>query len=543
MKRWIIWILMAVLCLTACSCARSQKEELAAVDSTVSDEKQPQKEESSEPAPEETEKQQPQQEQKPAAQPEQEQKPQQKPDSSEKKKITSMDASLAALSKGQLAEKASLIVKVRVSAKAKEEMLNPDGKQKDAAGNLIENALITSYTATVQKVYKGVYDEKNITVKTSEGRGLSPDLILYGEDEKFVLDSPLRRFTLEAGKEYLLFLVAGTYVFGPEVGCFTLKDGEWSNNREHSFTESELELLQVKRFGKLAEKIKAGKEINLLMIGNSYNYYFVEELAGLAKAANVKLRVCYLYYGGCSLEKHYNMWQAGDQLCKYSETLGEEQTVQSNFSMERCLQQRKWDVISLQPASTTTRKTAEKALDDTQVYREMLYEMLRERFPEAALLYHQYWAFEIGHTKSGGYVMKDKAQQIAYTATVRKIADTVCIENQVHRVNTGDAWELYREACDQKGIVHNLCARLGVEQNGDPHGGDGTHDGDIGGGQLLNAYVWYEILTGLDCRENPYQPVYQWNGSSFSVDQAKLKMLQDAAHKAVNEILPTYKVF
>ncbi|MBR6793983.1 MAG: DUF4886 domain-containing protein [Clostridia bacterium] len=542
MKRWIVWMLMAVLCLTVCGCARSQEEELAAVDGAVSEEKLPQKEESSEPAPEEEE-QQPQQEQKPAAQPEQEQKPQQKPDSSGKKKIISMDGYQAALSKGELAEKASLIVKVRVSAKAKEEMLNPDGKQNDAAGNLIENALITSYTAAVQKVYKGVYDEKNITVKTSEGYGLSPDLILYGEDEKFVLDSPLRRFTLEAGKEYLLFLVSGNFVFGPEAGCFTLKDGVWSNGLENNFSEGELGLFEIKGFSNVAEKIKAGKEINLLMIGNSYNYYFVEELARLAAAAKIKLRVCYLYYGGCSLEKHYNMWQAGDQLCKYSETLGAEQTVQTGFSMERCLQQRKWDVISLQPSSTTTRKTAEKALTDTQPYREMLYGMLRERFPEATLLYHQYWTFEIGHTKSGGYVMKDKAQQTAYTATVREIANTVCIENQVHRVNTGDAWELYREACDQKGIAHNLCARLGVEQNGDPHGGDGTHDGDIGGGQLLNAYVWYEILTGLDCRENTYQPVYQWNGSGFSLDQAKIKMLQDAAHKAVNEILPTYKVF
>ena len=38
--------------------------------------------------------------------------------------------------------------------------------------------------------------------------------------------------------------------------------------------------------------------LNLLMIGNSGCYYYVEELYGLAEAAGIKMRVCNVYYSG-----------------------------------------------------------------------------------------------------------------------------------------------------------------------------------------------------------------------------------------------------
>ena len=80
---------------------------------------------------------------------------------------------------------------------------------------------------------------------------------------------------------------------------------------------------------------------------------------------------------------------------------------------------------------------------------------------------------------------------------------------------------------------------LGIAGSG-MAGGDGTHDGDVGGGQLLNACVWYEVLTGKDCRENPYAPVYQWEGNTYTLNETMVRMLKEAAHRAVTEILPAY---
>ena len=71
-------------------------------------------------------------------------------------------------------------------------------------------------------------------------------------------------------------------------------------------------------------------------------------------------------------------------------------------------------------------------------------------------------------------------------------------------------------------IGTTLCARLGVR--GDE--GDYGHDGDIGGGQYLNACVWFEILTGESCLGNTFRP-------SYELSEEKIAILQAAAHQAV----------
>ena len=282
--------------------------------------------------------------------------------------------------------------------------------------------------------------------------------------------------------------------------------------------------------------------IDVLMIGNSYCYYYVEELHELAKAAGVKMRVCNLYYSGCDMTQHYPWWQKGLKKYQYFEAVDGGKVKIDGVSLEWALMQREWDVLSLQLSSNEMRDySVEDSLALHREAREALYGYLREQYPTADLYFHQNWSYEIGHKRDGGYEMKDLAQQIAYTAQIRDIATGVCAENNVGRINTGDAWELYRAACDAAGIPHNLTARLGKDTlTGEAHSGDGTHDGDIGGGQLLNAYVWYEILTGLDCRENPYVPTYTYGGQTYTMDATMITMLQDAAHKAVTEILPTY---
>ena len=64
---------------------------------------------------------------------------------------------------------------------------------------------------------------------------------------------------------------------------------------------------------------------------------------------------------------------------------------------------------------------------------------------------------------------------------------------------------------------------------------DFTHDGDIGGGQYLNACVWYEILTGLDCRKLSYRQKCIFKDKDLSLSEEKTLLLQNAAHGAVEE--------
>ena len=46
--------------------------------------------------------------------------------------------------------------------------------------------------------------------------------------------------------------------------------------------------------------------IDILMIGNSFCSYYVQELAGVAAADGIKMRVCNVYYSGCRMDQHYN---------------------------------------------------------------------------------------------------------------------------------------------------------------------------------------------------------------------------------------------
>ena len=60
--------------------------------------------------------------------------------------------------------------------------------------------------------------------------------------------------------------------------------------------------------------------INVLMIGNSFCYYYVEELYGIATAAGVNMKVCNLYYSGCKLSQHWNWWKADESNYHFFET-------------------------------------------------------------------------------------------------------------------------------------------------------------------------------------------------------------------------------
>ena len=108
-------------------------------------------------------------------------------------------------------------------------------------------------------------------------------------------------------------------------------------------------------------------------------------------------------------------------------------------------------------------------------------------------------------------------------------------------VNTSDAWIAARANEELVAMLPygGLCARKGENSFGDKRedAGDGYHDGDIGGGQYLNACVWYETLTGNSCvgktfemktynndkNSAAYAPKYELNADFVA-------LLQEAAH-------------
>ena len=274
--------------------------------------------------------------------------------------------------------------------------------------------------------------------------------------------------------------------------------------------------------------------LDVLMIGNSFCYYFVEELEAMAEAAGVPMRVCNVYYGGCTLTQHYNWWKNGESNYSFYTTDEGVRKGVSNVGLEWCLNQGDWDVISLQQVSSAmTKKTAEAHLDETRSIRAELYDYLKKQFPAAEVYWHQVWAYELGYDRNN-FTVETFEQQQTLADRNRTFAIGVCRENGVKRINTGEAWQIFRRdyVNSQTGLTDTLCARLG--NNGGK--GDSYHDGDVGGGQFLNACVWLEILTGKDCRENTYRPSYVSGGATYTLSETLVEALQASAHQAVAEL-------
>ena len=282
--------------------------------------------------------------------------------------------------------------------------------------------------------------------------------------------------------------------------------------------------------------------IDVLMIGSSFCYYYVEELYGLAEAAGVKMRVCNLYYSGCKFTWHYNWWKEGNgpyEFYQVTDNTGRKKI--SGVSLEYALAQGQWDVISIQEStSTITSAGAQAHLDATRDMRAELIGYLKEQFPDAKHYWQSPWTHQTGYISGGNPV--DFAWQQRRMMIIRDFALGVCEENEVSRVNTGEAWQIFRQKYVLNGDFEDtLCARLGVSTfDGTANSGDGYHDGDIGGGQYLNACVWFEILMNdLDpdgnytCVGNTYNPSY--GGGRFSLSQELRTALQESAHQAVLE--------
>lgn len=299
--------------------------------------------------------------------------------------------------------------------------------------------------------------------------------------------------------------------------------------------------------------------LSILMVGNSFCYYYVEELYGLLMAnpdpnrGYTDVEIYNLYYSGCSLSQHYNWWVAGEANYELFRTNADGRKKLSPatgdaWKLEDALQQGRWDYISLQGKSSELNYGSAEVSDMcAQIIplAEPLLAHFHELHPNAQLMWHRTWAFELGRV-SGGVAYTEEALA-AYDAGMQDVCDYMCNEFDKDKdydlvmVNSGAAWV---EARAQNALLETslipteggLCARKGIRNEntfpyytGNANAGDGYHDGDIGGGQFLNACVWYEQLTGQSCLDNPYKPELT-TGNKYELSEALLSLLRNAAH-------------
>jgi hypothetical protein len=260
----------------------------------------------------------------------------------------------------------------------------------------------------------------------------------------------------------------------------------------------------------------------------------VEELYGLLEAAGIKANVCNVYYSGGKLYQHYNWWVGKKSNYEYFCTNENGRVKTANVSLEWCLAQQEWDVLTLQESGLGAFReiTPEQALADRELYLTSLYGYLMEQFPKAEFYWHESSAYQVGYDR-GDFTVTCLEDQIRDTENFRKFALLISEKYNVGWIPRGEGKLLAR-----LGGYDQLSARLGKGNN---HEGDYYHAGDIGGGQYLTACVWFETLTGLSCVGSPYRPVYTYNGKVYELNEGiTYEQLQQYGHQAV-EFMRTFQ--
>ncbi len=301
------------------------------------------------------------------------------------------------------------------------------------------------------------------------------------------------------------------------------------------------------------------KEIkNILMIGNSFCTYYPEELYGVAKAAGYELNVVSLYESGCPVKDHWtwlndnsrnyalyvtsSRYNGTKKQVKIKDPDGKTYnmaTVQNALDYAKQELGGDWDVITLQQHFNPGRALDyDKGYGETSEYAKLLFDYIRAEHPDSLLYWHETWAYQVGYAVADKYVEgtnppQDKAIPDVETQTtsyenIKKICAEIAKENNVTQIPCADAWQIAR--ADAR-VGDNMCARVGTNGNL----GDYYHDGDIGGGQYLNACVWFEVLMGKSCIGNTFRPEYKdtKTGEVYTLSEDMIAGIQEAAHAAV----------
>ena len=295
--------------------------------------------------------------------------------------------------------------------------------------------------------------------------------------------------------------------------------------------------------------------LRLLMVGNSFCYYYVEELYDLLMenppAGIEAVEVYNLYYSGCTMNQHYSRWvnnEAEYDLFRVDANgRVNMNTIHEKWSLEDALAWAQWDYISLHGAMPVAVIQPENRLsvrDDLAAKAEPLFDRFHELHPHAQLLWQRTWFFEVGY--QGSKLTYTAEDGVGYNEGIQLVADYITEEldkdkpYDVIQVNTGAAWMEARKLNETLNLLPygGLCAMLARNSFGDGRfgAGDGLHDGDIGGGQLLNAYVWYMTLTGnTDLSQSKYAPVYKYVTQEYPLSVELIDMLKQAAMTVVQK--------
>ena len=240
--------------------------------------------------------------------------------------------------------------------------------------------------------------------------------------------------------------------------------------------------------------------LRILAVGNSFSADAVEQnLWELLDAADVPAVVGNVYASGSYLAHHWNRAVGDKAEYRYFKRTEEGSVSLESQTLSQGVLDEKWSIISLQQASDLS------GMYDTYFpYLPDLMEWIGER-SDAEIVFHQTWAYPANSTHDA-FANYGKDQMMMFEAIV-------------------DAVSRAADACGIKTVipVGTAVQNARTSRLGDTLNRDGLHL-ELTYGRFLAACVWFETLTGLDVRKNPYRPA--------SVPEETAVLCREAAHQA-----------
>lgn len=215
--------------------------------------------------------------------------------------------------------------------------------------------------------------------------------------------------------------------------------------------------------------------MNVLSIGNSFSQDAQRYLRGIARAAGEPITTVNLYIGGCSLERHHQNMRENARA--YTLECG---GITTGFpmSIEEALQNRAWDVVTLQQVSHQS-----FAEESYHPYLEELAAFVRQKAPTAKIYIHQTWAYEEGSERLHN-IGFDRAEDmfVAVKAAYEKAVHAIGADGMIP---SGELfWRLLGEGIP---TIHR-----------------DTFHASLGLGRYALGLLWYRVLTGKSVADNAF---------------------------------------
>ncbi len=251
---------------------------------------------------------------------------------------------------------------------------------------------------------------------------------------------------------------------------------------------------------------KSFKSLKILSIGNSFSVDAQQWLYGIAKDAGYdNVILGNLYFGGCSLERHYRYIEDKDTSYTYYKNTTGEWTQKDGATALEAIVDESWDYITLQQSSGIS------GLPETyepHLSRIINYVKLNKTNPNAELVWHMTWAYSSDSTHQD-YKNYDNDQRKMYEGIVNAVKENVLTNPDISFViPSGTAIQNARTTS----LGDTLCR-------------DGFHL-DLNYGRYLAGLTWFHKITGQPIDDIEYIP-------EGAFDKECLEVLKECAKNAV----------